>query len=155
MIGRSSLFLSWFILGSIAVGTSARAEDGIAAYNTSCSVCHQAQGAGSPGQFPPLKGRVSKIAATAEGRTYIIHVILNGLHGTINAAGASYTGFMPSFRAQSDAQLAALLSYITSLDTPDASLFTVEAIKAERAAPKKAKEILAERKALNDAHPLP
>nr|WP_306301842.1 hypothetical protein [Asaia astilbis] len=62
---------------------------------------------------------------------------------------------MPSFKALTDDQLAAVLTYLSTIDTPGAPAFTADDVKAARAAPKKAKEILAERKVLNDAHTLP
>ncbi|GBR17204.1 c-type cytochrome [Asaia spathodeae] len=154
MIRRLLPFASLLAL-PLLTGGLAHAEDGAAIYNANCSVCHQAGGAGSPGQFPPLAGRIGKIAATPEGKTYVADVLLNGVHGTIEAGGASYMGFMPSFKALTDDQLATVLTYISSLNSPGAPAFTADEVKAARAAPKKAKEILAERKALNDAHPLP
>jgi len=152
---RRLLPLASLLALPLFTGGIAHAEDGLAVYNANCSVCHQAGGAGSPGQFPPLAGRIGKIAATAGGKAYIADVLLNGVHGTIEAGGASYMGFMPSFKALTDDQLAVVLTYISSLDTPGAPIFTADEVKTLRAAPKKAKEILAERKALNDAHPLP
>ncbi|GBQ82595.1 c-type cytochrome [Asaia krungthepensis] len=152
---RRFLPLAGLLVLPALIASTAHAEDGQAVYNSNCSVCHQAAGAGSPGQFPPLAGRIGKIAATAEGKTYVADVLLNGVHGTIDAAGSSYMGFMPSFKALTDDQLAAVLTYISSIDTPGAPAFRADEVKAARATPKKAKEILAERKALNDAHPLP
>lgn len=150
LLSVASLLALPFVMGS-----AAHAEDGQAVYTTNCSVCHQAGGVGSPGQFPPLAGRVGKIAAMPGGKTYIVDVLLNGMHGSIDAGGASYMGFMPSFKALTDDQLAAVLTYLSAIDTPDAPAFTADDVKAARAAPKKAKEILAERKVLNDAHTLP
>ena len=139
----------------LAIAPAAYAEDGLSVYNSNCSVCHQAGGIGSPGQFPSLTGRVGKIAASPEGKTYIADVLLNGLHGAIQVSGASYMGFMPSFKALSDDQIAAVLSYVSSLNTPGAPAFTADDIKTARATPKKAKDLIAERKALDAAHPLP
>lgn len=107
-----------------------------------------------PGQFPVLKGRIDKIAATPEGKTYLADVVLNGLHGPIQAGGMSYAGFMPSFKTLSDEDAAAVLSYLTTLGaTPQT--FTADDIKAARATPKKGAALIAERNALNAAHPIP
>ncbi|WP_173583982.1 c-type cytochrome [Acetobacter musti] len=136
--------------------SAARAADGLALYKANCSVCHQAEGAGMAGQFPTLKGRVDKIASSAEGKTYLTDVVLSGLHGPITAGGASYAGFMPSLKAQSDDDLAAILTYVASLgDTKPAPVFNAADLAAARKAPKKNAEILAERNALNAAHPVP
>ncbi|GBR55053.1 cytochrome c-552 class I [Neokomagataea thailandica NBRC 106555] len=125
-------------------------------YDQNCSVCHQAAGAGSTGQFPPLKGRVDKIASSPDGKKYLADVVLNGLHGPITAAGSPYAGFMPSLKSLSDDQIASALTYLISLgDTKPAPTIDAAVIAGERSTPKKSKEILAERKALDDAHLVP
>jgi len=132
------------------------ASGGSAVYDSNCSVCHQAGGAGSPGQYPVLRNRVDKIAGSPQGKAYLKDVLLNGLHGSIDAGGSTYMGFMPSFKALPDEQIAAVLTYVASLgDTTPAPTFTADEIKAARAQPRKTKEIIAERKALDAAHPLP
>lgn len=143
-----------------AIGVSAApamaASDGAALFASNCSVCHQAEGVGAPGQFPPLKNRIDKIAASKEGKTYLLDVVLNGVNGTIEAAGSSYTGFMPAFNSQSDDDLAAILTYLSGLgDTKPAPVFTAAEVKAERAKEKDADAILAERKAVDAAHKIP
>lgn len=148
---------AFFLLAcALPVAPAFAGSDGASLYNSNCSVCHQASGVGSPGQFPPLKGRVDKIAGSPEGKTYLADVVLNGLHGTIQAGGGSYVGFMPSLKTLPDDQVAAILTYVASLgDTKPAPAITADEIKAARAQPKKAKEIIAERKVLDAAHPIP
>lgn len=140
----------------VLAGSAHAASDGLTVYNTNCSVCHQAGGAGMPGQFPVLKNRIDKIAATPEGKKYLMDVVLNGLHGPIQAGGAAYAGFMPSLKALSDDDIAAVLTYIASLgDSSPAPTITADDVKAARATPKKGPEMQAERNALNAAHPIP
>ncbi|KXV71036.1 MULTISPECIES: cytochrome c [Acetobacter] len=140
----------------VLAGSAHAASDGLTVYNTNCSVCHQAGGAGMPGQFPVLKNRIDKIAATPEGKKYLMDVVLNGLHGPIQAGGAAYAGFMPSLKALSDDDIAAVLTYVASLgDTSPAPTITADDVKAARATPKKGPEVQAERNALNAAHPIP
>lgn len=157
MIKRLTLLS--LLLGASApawTGAARAASDGAALFNANCAVCHQAGGVGSPGQFPPLKDRIDKIAGTPEGKTYIADVVLNGLNGPIQAGGSPYVGFMPSLKALSDDDLAAILTYLSALgQTKPAPVFAAADIKTARATPKKAKEVLAERKALDAAHPLP
>ncbi|EHH68866.1 c-type cytochrome [Gluconobacter morbifer] len=150
---KSALFLTIFCLSA----TSAlAASDGKALYTGKCAVCHQAGGMGSPGQFPPLRERVGKIAASPEGRAYLATVLVNGLHGPLTAAGSHYAGFMPSFGSVSDEDIAAVLTYVASLGSrKDAPAISVDDVKAARATPKKAKEILSQRQALEAEHPLP
>ncbi|WP_367159384.1 cytochrome c [Kozakia baliensis] len=145
------------LLALMLSATPALADaDGANLYGSNCSACHQAGGKGSPGQFPPLAGRLDKIAATPEGKTYLAYVLLNGLHGSIQASGARYAGFMPPFKSLSDDQIAAILTYLVSLgDTKPAPVFTTKDIQVARSTPKKAKEVAAERQALDTAHPIP
>lgn len=135
----------------------AMADDGRDLYGATCSLCHQAGGSGVPGQFPALAGRVDQIAATAQGRRYLAHVLLNGLSGEIKAGGQSYSGYMPSFSSQPDAVIAAVLTYIASLGaTQPAPKFSANEITAARAEGSLAPAaILEERNKLNAAHPLP
>ncbi|MFT9294167.1 MAG: cytochrome c [Acetobacter orientalis] len=149
-----SFLLGGLVACSALAGSALAASDGPAVYGTNCAVCHQAGGVGMPGQFPVLKGRIDKIAATPEGKAYLMDVVLNGLHGPIQAGGMSYAGFMPTFKGLSDDDLAAVLSYLTTLGTTPQT-FSADDIKAARAKPKKGSELIAERNALNAAHPIP
>lgn len=135
---------------------TALAADGAALYGANCGICHQADGMGVPGQFPTLKERIGKIASSPEGKTYVEHVVLNGLTGSITAGGASYAGYMPTFSSQSDDDLAAILTYVASLGGTGATpTFTAAEIKAARATPVAAPALVDERKALDAKHPLP
>jgi len=68
-----------------------------------CAACHLAQGQGIPGAFPPLNGRIAKIAALPEGRDYLVHVVNSGLSGQISVSNVSYFGAMPAQGASFDA----------------------------------------------------
>jgi mono/diheme cytochrome c family protein len=61
-----------------------------------CAACHLASGEGVPGAFPPLTGRIAKMAATTEGRSYLIAVVNTGLMGSITVDGVPYMGVMPA-----------------------------------------------------------
>ncbi len=137
-------------------GAAHAAADGAQLYATHCAMCHQSSGDGVPGQFPPLKGRIDKIAASPEGKTYVTHVLLNGLAGNLKAAGSSYMGYMPSMASMSDEEIAALLTYVSSLSgAASTPTFTADDIKKERATPLQPGVVLEEREKLNAAHPLP
>ena len=62
------------------------------AYQT-CVACHQANGQGLPGTYPPLAG--SEWVTGKEDR--LIRVLLHGLGGPIQVKGNTYNGAMPSF----------------------------------------------------------
>lgn len=91
------------------------AADGEAVYAANCVACHQATGQGVPGAFPPLAGgHAAELAAADGGRDYLIHALLYGVQGPIEVAGASYNGLMPAWQQLSDAQIAAVLNYVTT-----------------------------------------
>ncbi len=60
-----------------------------------CAACHLADGAGVPGAFPPLAGRIEHFAATNKGRAYLVMVISKGLVGPLEIDGVTYRGMMP------------------------------------------------------------
>lgn len=83
--------------------------DGAAIYAARCAACHQANGAGLPGVFPPLAGSewVRGPAST------LTAAVLHGINGPLTVKGSAYNGAMPAFGAQlPDAELAAVLTHI-------------------------------------------
>ena len=62
------------------------------AYQT-CVSCHQTNGLGVPGAFPPLAG--SEWVLGKEDR--LIRVVLHGLGGPVQVKGATFNGAMPPF----------------------------------------------------------
>lgn len=82
---------------------------GRAVYTKVCATCHQANGQGVPGVFPPLAGS-SIITATDPGK--IIRATLHGLQGPIEVNGQTYNSVMPPQGATlKDDELAAALTY--------------------------------------------
>jgi mono/diheme cytochrome c family protein len=88
-------------------------DAGSRVYATNCAACHQAGGTGMAGAFPPLAGHVSDLLKGADGRTYVEKVLLFGLEGDINVNGKNFAGAMPAWGALSDAELAAVLNYVS------------------------------------------
>jgi len=75
-----------------------------------CLACHQANGQGIPGQFPPLAGSEWVLAAEP-GR--IIRIALNGALGEIQVKGQTYNNVMfPLRELLTDEELAAVLTCI-------------------------------------------
>jgi mono/diheme cytochrome c family protein len=108
-----------------------QAVDGKRIYDTLCSACHQAEGTGVHGLFPPLAG--SDWVTGHEGR--LIRVVLHGVTGEIVVGGNTYTGTMPPFGgALRDAEAAALLTYIRSNWGNDAPAVTAASVARVRAA---------------------
>jgi mono/diheme cytochrome c family protein len=76
---------------------------------TRCQACHQADGKGLTGTFPPLVG--SEWVTGAPER--VVHIVLDGLQGSVQVAGQSFDGVMPTWRNQlSDREIAAVVTFI-------------------------------------------
>lgn len=89
----------------------AAASDGAKVYQTNCSSCHQATGAGVAGTFPPLAGN----PVVTGDATKVIHIVKYGLNGKIDVKGTSYNGMMPAWGQQlSNGDVAAVVTYIRS-----------------------------------------
>lgn len=133
---------------SLALGQS-----GQALYGQYCASCHQANGQGLPGSFPPLAGHLQEILGKKEGRAYLVDVVLFGLQGQIQVKGQSYNGNMPAWEAQlKDDQIATLLNYLASSfgNKPPAGFkpYTPDEVKKERAKKLSPQKVYALRKSL-------
>jgi mono/diheme cytochrome c family protein len=114
-------------------GAAGGKVDGAAVYASMCVACHQANGAGVPGVFPPLAG-----SEWVNGRdTTVAAIVLRGVEGPLTVRGVRYNAQMPSFRDRlDDAQIAALLTHLRSSwgnASPPVSAATVAALRAEQA----------------------
>lgn len=89
---------------------------GAEVYSQQCAACHQSQGQGIPGSFPPLKDHTAQMynaAAGIGGRSYLGHVLQYGLTGPIKVDGTDYNGNMPAWGgALSNQQTADVLNYV-------------------------------------------
>ena len=114
-------------------------DAGSRVYATNCVVCHQADGTGMAGAFPPLAGHVPELLKRTDGRTYLGKVLLFGLEGEINVNGNAFAGQMPPWNALSDDEIAAAINYVSNAWNNGKSLpsdfkpFTSDEIKALRA----------------------
>ncbi len=86
----------------------AAAVDGAAVFKEQCSSCHQANGQGVAGNFPPLAGNPDLFLS----RTFPAVVALFGMEGKITADGKTFESAMPPFAHLSDAQIAAAVNYV-------------------------------------------
>jgi mono/diheme cytochrome c family protein len=99
-------------------------------YNNSCTPCHQAGGEGVSGQFPPL---AKSDWVLVEGPNRLIRIVLSGLNGPITVNGNQYNNAMNGWRdILSDAEIAAVLSYVRNSWGNKAGLVTPEEVKAIR-----------------------
>lgn len=79
-------------------------------YDSICTTCHQADGKGLPGAFPPLVGSEW---ATRDPETPI-RIVLLGLGGPIEVAGAKFNAVMPPPAGLTDAQIAEAVTHVRS-----------------------------------------
>lgn len=88
-----------------------RSDPGKEIYETVCAACHQVDGGGVPGVFPPLVG-TRWVTGDPER---LLKVLLHGLEGEIEVLGTVYAGLMaPVGGALDDAGIAAIATYIRS-----------------------------------------
>jgi mono/diheme cytochrome c family protein len=87
---------------------------GAAVFAERCAVCHGPQAAGIPGYFPSLHEQVMAFAKTPQGRDYLVMVVTTGLMGNLKLGGVNYNGAMPAQSGLSEAEVAAVLSYLAS-----------------------------------------
>jgi len=77
-------------------------------YNQYCMACHQSNGLGTSGRFPPLNG-TDWVTGNKERLT---NIILKGMEGVIEVNGEIYDGVMPQHSFLNDNQIADVLTYI-------------------------------------------
>jgi mono/diheme cytochrome c family protein len=112
-------------------GAAASAAQGKRAYEQVCGLCHGADGLGKPGQAPPLAGSEWVIA---KGHNRLAHIPLAGISGPITVGGKDWNlGMAAMGAALSDADLAAVLTYIRSSWGNKAGEVTADDIKTVRA----------------------
>ncbi|MBR7793698.1 nitrite reductase, copper-containing [Undibacterium sp. FT147W] len=81
---------------------------GKALFEGTCSVCHQSNGAGLPGVFPPL----TKSDYLNADHQRAIKVVLQGLSGKVTVNGSEFNSVMPPMNQLNDDEVANILTYI-------------------------------------------
>jgi mono/diheme cytochrome c family protein len=84
--------------------------DGAQVFDDTCIACHEADGKGKPGKFPPLAGNRDLFLAP----DFPVLVALNGIRGPLDVDGQSFDNVMPPFDFLSDAEIAAVIKYVRS-----------------------------------------
>lgn len=113
-----------------AAKQAGQAADGKQLFSANCVACHQVSGQGLPGVFPPLDG-----SEWVNGDERIVaNILLHGINGEIKVQDKSYKGTMPAFGHLSDAELAAVVSYVRSNWSNKAAPLTAEFFAQQRSA---------------------
>ena len=98
-------------------------------FAANCQTCHQANGQGVPGQYPPLAG--SEFTTGASRRPAMI--VLKGLQGPVKVKGQQYgSAVMQPWESLGDQKVADVLTYERSEWGNNASPVTKEQIAALR-----------------------
>jgi len=105
------------------------AVDGAQVYSQRCQTCHQGDGEGVAGAFPPLNQATEWITGP-EGRP--IRILLHGLEGEMEVRGETYNGQMPAFGQLDDEEIAAVLTHVRQSWDNDASEITADQVAAVR-----------------------
>lgn len=106
----------------------AGADKGAATYAQICASCHQANGEGIEGTFPPLK-HSSWLTSAPE---VPIAIVLAGLQGDIEVGGKTYAGAMQAWGMLGDDDVANVLTYARSQWGNSAGPVTAAQVKAVR-----------------------
>jgi nitrite reductase (NO-forming) len=91
-----------------ALTTEEQIKAGQALFAGTCSTCHQPNGAGLPGVFPPL----AKSDWLAANPKRAIDVVLGGLTGPVKVNGGDYNSVMPPMSQLTDDEVANILTYV-------------------------------------------
>lgn len=114
---------------TMAMAGGASAAAGEKVYTTNCSSCHQANGKGQPGVFPPLAGN-AVVTGPADA---VITIVKNGKSGKITVNGTTYNGQMPAWKGTlSDKDIASVITYIRSAWGNKASAVTAAQVTATK-----------------------
>ncbi|WP_160164517.1 c-type cytochrome [Pedosphaera parvula] len=101
-------------------------------FNLSCSPCHQANGLGVAGQFPPLAGSEWVLAPKTDR---IIRIVLNGFQGPVEVKGAQFNNVMVPWRdSLKDEDIANVITYVRQAWGNKAGPVKPEEVKAIREA---------------------
>lgn len=104
-----------------------RIDAGMRLYGQNCLACHQANGEGITGAFPPLANSDYLNADTDRA----IRAVIAGLSGPITVNGKPYNSVMPAVRL-SDADVAHVLSYVYNAWGNNGTMVDAEDVKRVR-----------------------
>jgi nitrite reductase (NO-forming) len=108
---------------------------GEALFTGTCSVCHQANGAGLEGVFPPL----AKSDFLLADKKRSIAIVVNGLTGPVTVNGKRYDSVMPPMSQLNDDEVANILTYVrNSWGNQSEAVTAAEVAEVRRTTPRPA-----------------
>jgi nitrite reductase (NO-forming) len=102
-------------------------------FNGTCSVCHQGNGEGMPGVFPPL----AKSDFLAADPQRAIGFVLHGLTGKVTVNSKEYNSVMPPMSQLNDDAVANILTYVLNSWGNPGGQIHAEDVAKQRNAPAK------------------
>ena len=110
------------------------APDGATLFTQHCATCHQAEGQGTVGLAPALKG--AHWQRLGSDRAYLPQVLVHGLSGLIVVNGERHVGSMPAFGTQlDDDALAAVANHVQgAVQSRQDAAYTAQDMRAAREA---------------------
>lgn len=115
-------------LAGLFISQAADASEGENVYKKYCQACHQPNGKGMQGVFPPLAGNTN----IKDNPDYIAKTIINGKSGAITVNGTNYNGAMPPMGYLKDADISTLVNYINTEFADGGETITAEAVASLR-----------------------
>jgi nitrite reductase (NO-forming)/hydroxylamine reductase len=103
-------------------------ERGGELYKIHCSACHQAEGQGLPGAFPPL----AKSDYLLADRARAIETVILGRAGPITVNGQEYNAVMPPMGYLADTEIADVVTYAMNAWGNDGGPVTAEQVASTR-----------------------
>lgn len=97
---------------------------GKALFKQHCSVCHQADGSGVPGMYPPL----AESEYVQGDVKWLVTTIVKGREGAITVKGEEYNNIMPPMAYLTDEEISNILSYARQSFGNKAGEVTVEEV---------------------------
>jgi glucose/arabinose dehydrogenase len=101
---------------------------GAKVYSIYCGTCHQRNGQGASGRFPPLAN-----ASWVNGdKNLLIGIVLKGMEGPIDVNGEQFNGTMPQHSFLANEEIANVLTYIRQNFGNKASAITPQEVETIR-----------------------
>ncbi|MGE9293028.1 MAG: c-type cytochrome [Puniceicoccales bacterium] len=102
-------------------------------FSNNCATCHQADGNGVPGAFPPLDGSPWVVGAPER----FVKIVMRGLQGPVEVKGNTYNGNMPSYGENGldwdDRDISAITTFVRQSWSNEAPAVSEELVAEVRA----------------------
>jgi mono/diheme cytochrome c family protein len=117
------------VAGDSTAMAAATGGPGAEKYGQVCGACHQANGEGIEGNFPPLAG-----SDWMTGKAEVpIAIVLHGMQGEIEVKGKKYNGVMAAWgNSMTDEEIAAVITHERTSWGNTASAVTAAEVKVVR-----------------------